>query len=262
MSYENRMYMILHPTSALVASQNSPEQFAKHYTTGPTRHYQGKVVFAEIDIDFRNPFFQIDEAVANLVPHEDGRPKATKFISSYRVLEHMDLQSIKSLYLTSPEGQCLELKSAGRDVKNGNEKSLRIYAEVNPLRMLVLSQYNFEEFGRFITDPRNPVGAPAFLYTELELDTGEFLQEYEDNPFVLPPIPGLHPSILRDAIGELANVSYKSNKGLSLDSNFDRISYKLVKSGFMFASRQDAIFFPMPPLPEIERTNYKFFKAL
>ncbi len=261
MSYENRMYMILHPTSALVASQNSPEQFAKHYTTGPTRHYQGKVVFAEIDIDFRNTFFEIDEAIANLVPHEDGRPKATKFISSYRILEHMDLKSIKSLYLSSPEGQCLELKSAGRDLKNG-DKGLKIYAEVNPLRMLVLSQFSFEEFGRFVTNPRNPVGAPAFLYTELELDTEEFLHEYEENPFVLPPIPGLHPSILRDAIEELNSASYKSNKGLSLDSNFDRISYKLVKSGFMFASREEAIFFPMPALSEIERTNYKFFKAL
>jgi hypothetical protein len=253
--------MILHPTSALVASQTNPEQFAKHYTTGPTRHYQGKVVFAEIDTDFRDPFFEIDEAISNLVPHEDGRPKATKFISSYRVLEHMDLKRIKSLYLTSPEGQCLELQTAHRDAKNG-EKSLRIFAEVNPLRMLVLSQYNFEEFGRFVTDPGNPVGAPAFLYTELELDTEEFLQEYEENPFVLPPIPGLHPSILRDAIEELNTVNYKSNKGLSLDSNFDRISYKLVKSGFMFASREEAIFFPMPPLSEIERTNYKFFKAM
>jgi len=261
MKYEKRMYMILHPTSALVASQLEPEQFAKHYTTGPTRHYQGKVVFAEINIEFRNPFFEIDKAISNLVPHEDGRPKATKFISSYRVLEHMDLKSIICLYLTSPEGQCLKLESAEQKDSAG-EKRLRIYAEVNPLRMLVLSQYTFEDFGRFITDPHNPVGAPAFLYAELELDTEEFMREYEENPFVLPPIPGLHPSILRDAIEELNTTRYKSNKGLSLDSNFDRISYKLVKSGFMFASRDGAIFFPMPPLAEIERRNYKFFKAM
>jgi hypothetical protein len=253
--------MILHPTSALVASQLDPEQFAKHYTTGPTRHYQGKVVFAEIDVEFRNPFFEIDEAISDLVPHEDGRPKATKFISSYRVLEHMDLSSVKSLYLTSPEGQCLKLESAPHKAKEG-EKSLRIYVEVNPLRMLVLSRYTFEDFGRFITDSHNPVGAPAFLYAELELNTGEFLHEYEENPFVLPPIPGLHPSILRDAIEELTTAHYKCNKGLSLDSNFDRISYKLVKNGFMFASREQAIFFPMPALSEIERSNYRFFKAM
>ena len=35
-----------------------------------------------------------------------------------------------------------------------------------------------------------------------------------------------HPSILRDAVIELRTVDYKSNKGLSLRSNLDDVSYK------------------------------------
>ena len=49
MEYQNRLYMILHPTSALIGSQYTPEQLARHYTVGPTRHYRGKVLFAEVD---------------------------------------------------------------------------------------------------------------------------------------------------------------------------------------------------------------------
>ncbi|HET6450850.1 MAG TPA: hypothetical protein VFI08_06040, partial [Spirochaetia bacterium] len=110
MEYANRLYVIVHPTSALIGSQYTPEQLARHYTVGPTRHYRGKVIFAEVDVAFRHPYFRIEEAIAELKPHEDGRPKATKFISCYRVLEHIELSALKSLYLTSEEGHCLELE--------------------------------------------------------------------------------------------------------------------------------------------------------
>ncbi len=57
--------------------------------------------------------------------------------------------------------------------------------------------------------------------------TDEFLTEYEQNPFMQPPIPNLHPAILRDAIHELRGASYKSNKGLLLGTNLDNFSYRL-----------------------------------
>ena len=34
MEYANRLYVIVHPTSALIGSQYTPEQLAKHYTVG------------------------------------------------------------------------------------------------------------------------------------------------------------------------------------------------------------------------------------
>ena len=92
MSYENHLYQILSPNQALVASQLSPEQFAKHFTVGSVRYYEGKVIFAELDTEFRNPYFNIEQGLAGLVPHDDGRPKATKYISTYRTLEHLDFQ--------------------------------------------------------------------------------------------------------------------------------------------------------------------------
>ncbi len=260
MEYQNRLFVILHPTTALIGSQYTPEQLARHYTVGPTRHYRGKVLFAEVDITYRNSYFRIDSAIVELRPHEDGSPKATKFISCYRVLEHLDLGALKNLYLSSEEGHCLELESL--PYSGGAGEGENIYAEISPLRMLVLSKLDFVDFGRFITDPDNSIGAPRFLYTALDLNVAEFMAEYEHNPFMQPPIANLHPSILRDAVQELRAVGYKSNKGLSLRSNLDNVSYKLIKKGFMFSSGREEKFYPMPSLAEIEKRNLKFWRSL
>jgi hypothetical protein len=77
-----------------------------------------------------------------------------------------------------------------------------------------------------------------------------------------PPIPGLHPSKLRDAIVEMRTQKDKPTKGLRLDSSFDTIPYKLIRHGFMFASQEATKFFPMLSREEIERTNYRFWRAM
>jgi hypothetical protein len=261
MQYESHLYEILAPNPALVASQLDPEAFAKHYTAGSVRYYAAKVVFAEIDVNYRHPYFKIDEALAALKPHEDGRPKATIFISTYRVLEHIDLNAIQRVILGTPEGYTLELTPAPYD-KTHEEGFLRIYAEIAPLRMLVMSRLDFPAFGKYITSPGFPKGAPKEFYTQIELDIDHFLEEFEDRPTMHPPIPGLHPSNLRAAIMELRDNPDKLTKGLRLDSHFDSIPYKLIRHGFMFASQNETRFFPIPARAEIEATNYRFWRAM
>jgi hypothetical protein len=260
MDFSTHLYLILHPTAALIGSQLSPEQLARHYTVGPTRHYRGKVIFAEIDPAFRHPYFAIDGAMAEMKPHEDGRPKATKYISSYRVLEHIDFSAIRGLHITSEQGYSLELDEGPAPQDAGATEN--VYAEITPLRMLVLSRMDLAAFGSFITDPSNSVGAPKFFYTQLDILVDDFLAEYERNPFMQPPIPNLHPAILRDAIVELRGAAYKSNKGLLLGTNLDNFSYRLIRRGFMFASQKERKFYPLPPLAEIEKKNLKFYRSL
>lgn len=261
MQYENHLYQILAPNPALVASQLSPEDFAKHYTAGSVRYYAAKVLFAEIDVNFRHPYFRIDEGMAGLIPHEDGRPKATKFICTYRVLEHMELKAIKHLILTTSEGYILALEEAPY-AKTHEPGYLRIFAEIAPLRMLVLSSLDFPAFGKYITDPNFPKGAPKQFYTQIELNIEEFLRDFEMRPTMDPPIPGLHPSKLRAAVMELRRNEQKLSKGLRLDSSFDTLPYKLIRHGFMFASQEETKFFPMPSRSEIERINFRFWRAM
>lgn len=259
--YGNYLYMICHPNPALVASQYPPEKFARHYSSGSTRYYDGKVLFAEIDINYRNPYFDIENGLEQLMPHEDGRPKATKFISTYRVLEHVDFNSIKRLYMTNPDGSCYGLEPAAYD-KTHRPDFLRIYAEITPLRMLVLSSWDFSQYGKWITDSENPKGAPKVLYTQFDLTIADFLADFEANPLMPPPLPSLHPSKLRDAIFELQNSRDKHTKGLSLDVSFNHKSYRLIRHGFMFAGGGQELFFPMPDLDKIEKDNYKFWRSM
>jgi hypothetical protein len=261
MEYAKRLYLILHPNTALVGSQYEPERFAQHYTAGSSRYYSGKVIFAELDPDFRHPFFPIEEMMEELVPHENGRPKATKFISSYRVLEHVDFESIRTLYLVTPEGDCMPLEPAPIEDRH-EEGWVQIYAEIAPLRMLVLSDYDVREFGEYITDPDNPKGAPSIFYTQIELDIREFLQSLEENPFKETPIKSIHPTSLRDAFHELKNTANKHTKGLCLDSSLDQFSFRYIRGGFTFAKQGTQKCFRMPDLHTIERNYYKFWKHM
>ncbi|MEE8441381.1 MAG: hypothetical protein V3S41_06640 [Spirochaetia bacterium] len=261
MNYQNHLYMILHPNCSLVGSQYSPEDFAAHYMSGSTRHYDGKVVFAEIDINYRQEFFNIDRGIEGLVEHEDGRPKATKFICAYRVLEHVSFDAVQRLYVTTPSAVVLGLDPEPYDVKH-TSGFIRIFAEISPVRMLVLTRMSFPEFGKAITDPNNPKGAPSIFYTQIDLNIADFLGEIDKNPFLPTPIPSVHPSKLRDAIIALQSMPDKRTKGLSLDSNLNMKSYRSIRHGFMFASQSDSKFFRMPSPEEIEDTNHRFAREM
>jgi len=261
MSFDSHLYQILMPNQALVASQLTPEQFAMHFTSGSARHYEGKIIFAELDVDFRNPYFDIDAGLAGLVPHGDGRPKATKYISTYRVLEHVDFKAIKALYLTSSEGFCIRLDEATYTTQH-TEGYIRTYAEIAPPRMLVISRMTFPEFGKFITRPDYNKGAPKLFYTQVEFQADEFLQRFDAHPMTPSPFKGLHPSKLRDAIHELGNKPGKPLKSVSLDSSLETIGYRRIKHGFMFASAEETKYFPMLKSEEIEQKYYNFYRSM
>jgi len=255
MNYENRLYMVLYPNTALIASQYDPEMFARHYTSGSSRHYSGKVIFAEVDVAYRNDFFNIGKILDDLAPHSDGRPKATKFIASYRVLEHVDFPAIGKLYISTEEGHCIGIERGGND--STGEEAIRVYAEIAPMRMLVMSKYSPADFGAYITDPGNRKSAPKQFFTQLDIDVLEFLEEFEKNPFRPSPITSLHPSTIRDAFLELMSYPDKKSKGLALDSNMDTISYRLLKHGFSFSAKGEDIFYPLPGSGEIERMFWR-----
>jgi hypothetical protein len=261
MSYTNHLYAVFYPNPALIASQYTPEQFCGHFRSGSTRYYGGKMIYAEVDTEFRHPYFDIERGLAGLIPHEDGRPKATKYISSYRVLEHLDFEALENLYIANPDGTSFALGQAPYN-RTHKPDFLRIMAEISPIRMTVLTTFNFSEFGKFITHPENPKGAPKVLYTQMELDIDVFLKAFETDPVMDPPLQNLHPARLRDAVLELRENRSKRSKGLSLDLAFDSKSFGQIRHGFMFSSQEQEKFFPMPPLEEIERSNFRFFKSM
>jgi hypothetical protein len=261
MAKARHLYLILHPNHSLIASQLEPADFVKHYVQGSTRYFEGRLIFVELAPEFRSPYFEIDKAYSELTPHEDGRPKATKFIKSYRVLENIDFDALGKLYFCNSGGDFVVLEAADYDPKARGDE-MRIILEINPVRFIVLTRHNFLDFSKFITDPRNPKGAPKMFYAQLEFSVDDFLRDYEENPFMRCFVPGIHPARLRNAIMEVRSTPGKNVKGISLDCPINQISYKLLRHGFMFASQEKNKFYPLLPPETVERDYYKFWKAM
>jgi hypothetical protein len=260
---ERHLYLVVHPNHSLVASQLDAERFIRHYVRESARYFEGRLVFVELDPEFRHPYFDIDGAYAQLKPHEDGSPKATKFISSYRVLEHVDFGAMGKLYVCDESGGfvALDPSQPGTELPRGDE-DMRVILEIDPVKFMVLTRLGLAEYADFATDPSNSKGAPRMLYAELDLSVDDFLRETEESPYVSSFFPGIHPDRLRAAILELRKSPGKYVKGISLYCPFDRISYKLLRGGFVLASREGIKYYPLLPLDEVERRYYKFWKSM
>jgi hypothetical protein len=256
--YPQHLYMIVFPINALVASQLSPDAFAEHYTIGSAKHFHGKVLFAEVDINFRNPYFDIDHYLSLTVPHPDGKPKKTKFISSYGVLEHVDLKALKQLYLVTPNGKALALSAQPYSAVSDPGK-VRVYQEITPLTSLVASTLDERAFARYITSETKSKGCPKICFTEYDFNVEDFLTKNENGEIMTSPIPETNPRRLWEYLSELKHTANKT-KTISLNSSLREASYRLIRHGFWFGAGGDLVFYPIPSIEEMERDHFQWWK--
>ncbi|MGE5400276.1 MAG: hypothetical protein ACM3S2_07720 [Ignavibacteriales bacterium] len=257
--YPKHLYMIVFPINALVASQLEPEKFGEHYTMSSAKHFSGKVIFAELDIDFRNDYFEIERYLALTVPHDDGTPKRTKFISSYKVLENVPLSVIKELFLVTTNGKVLPILPA--EYTAYNEPGLiRIYQEICPLETLVASTKDQREFGKFITTQTRSKGAPKICFTQIDFNLDEFFRSNKNKDIITIDLPDVNPYRFYDCIMELKNNPDKLTKTISLGSMLKDISFKFLRHGFWFVAGEEMRFFPMPSMTDLENKYYYWWK--
>lgn len=257
--FEKRLYMIVFPVNALVASQLKPEEFARHYTTGSAKHFNGKVIFVEIDINFRHMHFDIDNYLSLTVPHEDGKPKKTKFISSYAVLEHIELSALKNLYLVTANGKSLEIQSKPYTAKN-EPGLVRIYQEITPLTTLVASTFDQRAFGKYITSETKSKGAPKVCFTQYEFNIDEFFEKNKNNALPYSPIPETNPTRLLEFLTEIKTHPEKKTKTINLNSTLWGAPYSMIRHGFWFAAGHELLFYPMPSQDELQKHHYEWLK--
>lgn len=257
---EKHLYVILYPNEALVASQLSPEAFGKHYAVGSPRHFQGKVIFAEADINYRNDYLRIDETL--LQTEKAGGPKQTKFVKSYRVLEHIAFSALRKLYLVTTDGVVLGLEKGEDPASATSQRRVRVYQEICPLRLLVASPLDPHEFGRYITRETWSKGAPKIFFTQYDIDVEAAVGGNEVHGFSLAPLPNVHPANLLNALRELTADPAKLTKTVSLNPNLDLMSYKLIQPGFWFADGAETIFYRMPTMDELHYKHYSWWRHL
>jgi len=246
--FQKHLYVILHPNEALVASQLEPPEFGKHYAVGSPRHFTGKVIFAEIDLGFRNPYFDIDALLADCENREDpSRPKRTKFISTYRVIEHVDLAAMRDLYLVTVDGKTVGIPPQREYHKVHQPNLVRIYQEVAPIELLVASNLAPRDFGRYITGEFRRKGSPKLFFTQVTLDIQQLLQA----ELLHSPLPNVHLGHLKEAVRELQANPEKRTKTISLESILGMLSYRDLRSGFWLAAGDEVVFYPLPSEDEL-----------
>lgn len=260
-SYDTYLYVIMWPNYALVGSNLPPDEFGKHYTIGSSRYFHGQVVFAEIDSSYRHPELNIDKYIGEVVPNAAGKPKCTKFICTYRVLEHVDLSAFRKFYVTSTMGKVLPLESAPYE-KVHDPGYLRTFQELAPMRAIVLSWMTPPEFGEYITDPEQAKSAPKVLFTQIDFDIDDFLYRLESDPFHKSPIPNVHPHKLREQILEVRANPDKRVKGISLDAAFGQMAFTQLRTGFWIAHGKDILFYPIPSIDELKEQHWEWYKSL
>jgi hypothetical protein len=259
--YQKHLYMIVYPINALVASQLDPEKFGEHYTVGGSKHYSGKVIFAEIDINYRNNCCEIEKYLDMTVAHEDGSPKKTKFIKSYGVLEDMDIEAIQTLYLCTSNGKVLPIEA--KEYTAVNEPGLiRTYQEITPLENLVLSTLDQRSFGKYITTETKSKGAPKICFTQIEFDIEHFLASNKHKELFNIDLPRVNPYRMYDCIQELKTIPGKKTKTVGLGSLLRDLSFRYLRHGFWFFGPDSSKFFPMPSISELENKYFSWWKNI
>jgi hypothetical protein len=253
MSRDIHLYLSLVP-EALIASMLTPEEFGVYYAVGTAKKARGQAIFFEIDPDFRHDYFRIDEGVRRCVPHEDGRPKASIYISVYRVLEHVALKAIERLYLVTSDGRVLGL-DAGAELPEETQ-GLHLYQEIAPVHPLVVSSLGPRQFYELIVkSPNILLRLPAICFAELRL--GELAEDPERGG--IGDLPYSRIGHLRQCLMDLATKTVDAKMVNRTEPA--TFPYRTIKSGIFVGNEAELKYFPLPPHDKLRSENYRWWRS-
>lgn len=250
------MYLSLTP-EALVASMLTPEEFGIYYAVGSAKKSRGQAVFFEVDPSFRHEYFRIEEGFRRCLPHEDGSPKASIYISVYRVLEHVALGALQKLYLVTQDGRSLGLDPASSLPED--QGKLHLYQEIAPVHPLVVSTLGPSDFFRLIVQtPTSLVSVPAICFAELRL--GELAEDPERGD--IRDLPYSNVPHLRQCLSDLKTKAAHTKM-------VDRVSpasfpYRTIKNGVFVgrATEEQLVYFPLPSPAELRAEHYHWWRSV
>lgn len=247
---EHHLYLSLIPES-LVVSMLPPEEFGRYLAVGTEKRAREQAIYFEV-ADFESDYFDIQGAIERCVPHEDGQPKHSVYVSTYRVLEHVPLEAIGSLWLVTNNGLSLELKQGS--LQTEGDDGHHLYQELCPVHPLIASSLSPPEFCRFITDPNIGVSVPRICF--LELEPGEPHEVLERPERCNLPYKNIEH--LWDCIRELTE---KDKPAKTVDRiHPPHVLYRCTKSGFYIGDNETVLYYPFPSVEELEREHHRWWR--
>jgi len=247
------LYLSMIP-EALIASMLTPEEFGVYYSVGSTKKTRGQAIFFEIEPDFRHDYFRIEEGLRRCVPHEDGSPKRSIYISVYRVLEHIPLDIVQRLYLVTQDGRVLGLESSEEFPKD--TVGLHLYQEIAPVHPLVVSTLGPREFYDLIVkNPASLLSLPAICFVELRL--GELAVDPERG--AVQDLPYSNIGHLRQCLVELGTKTVHTKMVNRIQPAL--FPYRTIKSGFFVGNQAGLLYFPLPSQEELRAKHYRWWRS-
>jgi hypothetical protein len=244
------LYLSLLPES-LVASMLPPEEFGAYMAAGTRKEPHGKAMFFHVRPDLLNGSFDLGDVDKLCVPHADGQPKHSLYLSIYRVLERVPLSALGSLWLITRHGRALELKQS--PAPKAPTAKCHLYRELCPVQPMVASSQEPGGFVKFITDPSRRVSVPRICFVEFALG-GLGDDPMHGNAADLPYHNIGH---LRSCLAELGPKQTKT-----VDRVPQReVLYRCVKGGFYVGDQQATVYYPYPSLDELEGKYHAWWRS-
>ena len=250
---ERYLYLSLMPES-LVASMLPPEDFGNYYAVGTKKRTRGQAIFFEVDPSFKSDYFPLHEIEKRCVPHPDGQPKRSVYLSIYRVLEHVPLEALGNLYLVTDDGRVLGLEQ--KPYTEEKERQLHLYQEFIPVNPRIASNLDPLRFCRYVTDQSHPVSVPKLVFAELILNglATDPVRASADNL----PYPNIEH--LRDCLVGLQEHPEKPTKTVIRYMHWD-IMYRTIKNGFFVGDQKQFLYYPLPSIEELEDKYFVWWRS-
>jgi hypothetical protein len=225
-----------------------------------------KLMFIEVESGFGD-YFDWQHAAERCVPHENGEPKHSVWMSVYRVLEHVPMDKMKSLYLATDDGRTLEIErqeyTDGRTLEierqeytAKDEKPYWVYQELCPVRPLVVSTYDPPTFSQYMTHENVKVAVPTVAFADfkiIDLDnlehSGNVGRTYDSNI-----------NHLKDCIEAVRKNEAKKVKNVER-SRTESLGYQVIDHGVYVGKDRALVFYPMPGIDEIRQKHYDWGRS-
>ncbi|HTO23509.1 MAG TPA: hypothetical protein VMQ10_13630 [Spirochaetia bacterium] len=239
---------------ALIASMLDPLDFGAYYAVGQEKKSRGQAQFFSVDRGFSSDYFPMSEIDKRCVPHPDGKPKNSVYLSVYRALEHVPISAIGNLYLTTRDGRVLEI-APSKDLP-AFPSTYRMYQELCPVVPRVVSRLDPREFVSFLTDPKRSIHVPKIFFAELALG------ELADNPDTgsIRDLPYPNIEHLRACVAEVKKDSHKGTKTVDRMAPTE-FPYRTIQHGFFLGDQKEVKFYPMPTERELQTTHYVWWRS-
>ncbi len=248
-----RYYLSVNPLEALIASHLSPQEFGRYMATGKKNGSYERIMFIEVEGGFGS-YFDWDYARERCVPHEDGRPKNSVWMSVYRALEHVELDKLMSLYMTTLDGRTLEIPR-GEYQAPDDSRDYFVYQEICPITPLVVSRLNPSDFCAYMTDTTNKVSVPQVVFADLK--TIDF--EHPENTGNIGGAYDRNIQHLRDCIQDVQTQKDKPNK--NVERSVSSFSYQIVNSGVYVGQGSNLVQYTMPSVAELRQKHYDWARS-